>query len=198
MSQTDSGNYKTKESVAQMFYHSCLGKAIIALGIFIVLLVIAHMTVPSEEKMRAEMIDDIYECIEANDSIHGDKIDDAVNNLFFIFTTADSTNINQEVLDLFRKYNKLEIYPHAFYSTAHIHNNFRPEGTRVGIGIFGIVIPTVNFNDFLLRVGPVRGKYNERLIKNTYGDDGYMGTTPDLGNTYNTYEGGGSSNEPYE
>lgn len=181
-----------------MFYHSCLGKIVIAMGILIVLMVGAHMTVPTEQKMKDETMDNIYECIEANDSIHGDKIDDAVNNFFSMFTVADSTLINPELLQMFHKYNRVEIYRHGLYATAYVHNNLRPEGTRVAISVFGLVIPTVNFSDFLLQVGPVRGKYNEKLIQNTYSDDGYMGNTPDLGDTYNSYEGGGSSNEPYE
>ncbi len=58
------------------------------------------------------------------------------------------------------------------------------EGIRVGIGIFGIVIPTVTFSDMILRVGPVRKDYNQKIIRNTY-DDEDLGNNPDFGDTYN-------------
>ena len=46
------------------------------------------------------------------------------------------------------------------------------------------MIPTVNFNDFLLRVGPLRKDYNQSIIRQTYGDDDYMGENPDLGGAF--------------
>jgi hypothetical protein len=48
-----------------------------------------------------------------------------------------------------------------------LHNNFKPEGIRAGIGIFGIVIPTVNFNDFLFRIGPMHRGYEQKIIQST-------------------------------
>ena len=192
MYQPDRGTYG-KESYASMFFHSCLGKIVILVFLILALLLIARITIPSKEKMTAEMEDNIRECIQENDSIQGDKLDDMVGNVFRIFTKADTTANDKELVEAFYQYNKLQIYPHFFYSTARIHNNFRPEGTRVGIGIFGLVIPTVNFNDFLLRTGPVRREYNQQLIKPTYSTDEYYGDNPDLGNTYDTYEGGGST-----
>lgn len=191
MYQTDRGTYNKKESIFHMFYHSCFGKFVILIGACLVLYIIAMLTVPSEQKMKDEMIDNIRQCIEANDSIKNDWIDDAVNNVGYIFTEADST-VNKELMATFNKYNKLEIFRHTWYSTARIRNNFRTEGVRVGIGIFGVVIPTVNFNDFLMRVGPVRRDYDQKLIQNSYSTDDYMGDNPDLGNTFDTYQGGGS------
>ena len=74
----------------------------------------------------------------------------------------------------------------------YIISNFNSRGARAAVGIFGLVIPTVNFNDFVLRNGPIRKEYNQRIIKQTITSDTYMGDNPDLGNTYNTFEGGGS------
>jgi len=84
-------------------------------------------------------------------------------------------------MDAFHKYNKLEIYRHSLFATAYVHNNFRPEGTRVGIGILGMVFPTVNFNDFLLRVAPIHRDYGDGVIRSTinYGSD-YMGEDPNI------------------
>jgi len=166
MQQTDRGNYRTHESLMHEFWHSCLGKLVFLAAIIGVILIIAALTVPDEKTMKEEMTDNIRQCIEANDSIKTDWIDDAINNIGYIFTHADSI-ANQEILKNFNKYNKLEIYPHTFYSTALLHNNFRPEGIRVGVGVFGIVIPTVNFNDFLFRIGPMHKGYDQKIIQRT-------------------------------
>ena len=156
MNQSSRINYgRSNETVSQAFMHSCFGKLLIFAAILVVLLVIAYFTAPTEKEMREEMNDNIMECMEMNDSIRGDKIDDYVHNIGFIFTTADTTKVGKEWREAFDKYNRLEIYRHAFFTTAYIYNNIRAEGVRVGIGAFGVVVPTVNFNDFLLRTGPV-------------------------------------------
>ena len=98
MDQTSNGNFKKNESPLQAFYHSCLGKIVILVGILIILLIVGMMTKPTQEEMEMEMVDDILQCIEANDSIQGDDIDDQVNNLNSIFSLADTANINKELL----------------------------------------------------------------------------------------------------
>ena len=95
--------------------------------------------------------------------IKGDVVDDYVHNLTFIFTTADTTVIPQDDLEIFHKYNRLVSYRHTFYSTSYLHNNMHPEGTRVGVGMFGIIIPTVFFEDILLEVGTIHKGYEQRL-----------------------------------
>ena len=166
MQQTDRGNYKTKESMISQLWHSCFGKLIALVGIIIVLMAIGHFTIPDEETMMAEMDDNIRQCIESNDSIKTDWIDDAVNNVGYIFTTADSIP-DQELIDNFNECNELKYYRHSFYATTLLHNNFKPDGIRAGIGIFGIVIPTVNFNDFLFRIGPMHRGYEQKIIQST-------------------------------
>lgn len=195
MKQTDRGSYRTDESVSGMFYHSCLGKLII-LGLFVAfILFLANQTVPDEETMMNETTDNIYQCIAANDSIQRDWIDDAVSNVGNIFTQADSLP-DESTLKNFYKYNRLEYHRHPFYATVLLFNNFRPNGVRAGVGLFGTVIPTVNFSDFLLRIGPIHKGYNQKLIEGprmNRVDQEYFGENPDLGNSYNTYEGGGSA-----
>ena len=174
-------SYRTKETLAQQFYHSCFGKLVIALAVIGAALLVAYITVPDEETMMTEMDDNIRQCIEANDSIKNDWIDDAINNIGYIFTTADSIP-NQEIIDNFNQYNRLQYYRHTFYATTLLHNNFRPEGTNVGIGIFGIVIPTVNFNDFLFRLGPMHKGYDQKPVKSTIVVGGQsFGNDPELG-----------------
>jgi hypothetical protein len=62
----------------------------------VVILIIAYFTAPTEKEMRDEINDDIMQCMEMNDSIRGDQIDDFVHNIGFIFTTADTTKVGQE------------------------------------------------------------------------------------------------------
>lgn len=190
MYQSDRGTYLNKESYSHMFMHSCMGRLIVLAGIIAVLLLVAFFTVPSKEEMEIKITSSIKECIEANYKTKCDKIDDAVRNMTNIFATPDTVAGCKDMED-FHRYNSIEIYRHPLYSTARIHNNLNMEGIRVGIGVFGITIPTITFSDMILRVGPVRKDYNQKIIRNSYGDED-LGNNPDFGDTYNTYEGGGS------
>ena len=174
MDQTSTGGFKKNESPFQAFYHSCLGKIIILIGILIVLFIVALMTKPTQEEMEMEMVDNILQCIEANDSIKGDEIDDQVNNLNSVFSRADTAKIHKDLLTSLKKNNKLEIYNHSFFRTAYIINNIHPAGVRVGIGMFSVVYPTVLYKDLLLNVGPMQKDYKDGVIRSTI-------IKPDLG-----------------
>lgn len=173
-----SDNFKQKESVGQAFYHSCLGKFLILAGIILILLILAVLTKPSKKTMVSEATDGILECIENNDSIKGDKIDDYATNFGHVFTKADTTKINKDLLLGLKKYNRMEIHNHVFYRTAYIHNNVHPEGVRVALGAFGLVLPTVTYGDLLLYVGKMHGGYNKAIYKATGGANFDMGKTP--------------------
>ncbi|MBQ7419383.1 MAG: hypothetical protein IJV17_01430 [Prevotella sp.] len=179
MQQDARNSYRTKQSLPQEFYHSCLGKIIILLIFIVILLVIAIMTVPTNEKMEREMMDNIRECIQQNDSIKGDGIDDAVANFSRIFTEADTTFNDKEAMEAFHKYNKLEIYRHTFYSTARLRNNLSAEGIRVGIGIYNIVIPTVKYSDIILFVSTIKN-YNKTRLIDPAPQDEYVGENPNV------------------
>ena len=189
MNQSNRGTYKKDDNTAQAFLHSTFGKACIALAVLIVLTIIALFTVPSEKAMMAEMTDNIYQCILDNDSIQGDQLDDAVGNVARVFTNADSTAIYQETMQAYHKLNRLEVYRHSLFATAYIYNNLKPQGQRVGFGLFGTVFPTVAYKDLLLRVGPVHRDYGDGTIRSTinYGSD-YMGENPDLGPYHEKYD----------
>ena len=179
MEQFNSNTYK-KQTPFQEFYHSCLGKVIILAVVALVLTIVALMTVPTNSQMRWQMEDNIQECLQDNDSIQGDVIDDYVQNIGRIFTHADTTLTDKDQWATYNKYNKLEIYPHTLFSTARIHNNMHPEGVRVGLGLYGIVIPTIRYADLLMITGPIRGKYNKRLIQDIVIPDEYIGDNPNL------------------
>ncbi len=170
--------FNKKQSLSHEFTHSCLGKIVILAVILLILSVIAIMTAPNEETMIAYSQDNVRQCLQDNGNIKGDAIDDAVANIGRTFTVADSTLDNKEMVEACWKYNKIEAYRHTLYSTARIRNNRYPEGARVGIGIFGLVISTVCYDDLVMDVGPVRGKYNEPLIKEPVGNEPYLGENP--------------------
>ena len=165
MDQTSTGGFKKNESPFQAFYHSCLGKLAILGGILILLFIVALMTKPTQEEMEMEMVDNILQCIQANDSIQGDNIDDQVNNLNNMFSKADTAKIHKDLLKSLKKNNRLEIYNHSFFRTAYILNNIHPEGVRVGVGMFGVVYPTVIYKDLLLNVGPMQKNYKDGVIR---------------------------------
>lgn len=180
MYQSDRGNYRTKDSVAKSFRHSCLGKLIILIVFLLVALIVAYFTTPTEKEMAIEMHDNIMQCLEENDSIKGDDIDDYVNNLNFIFSVADTTKISEDTRLAYYKYNRMEVFRHAFYATARLVNNMHPEGTRVGIGAFGLIVPTVLYRDILLDVGPVHKGYNKKIIPQGSVPDTDLGTNPNI------------------
>ena len=161
-----------------------MGRLLTVGAILLVLSFVAYLSRPLEKTMRSAMYDNIYQCLEAHDSLNGDWIDDAVHNIGYIFTSAD-TVANKEIFNLFMKNNRLEFFDHTIYTTMRMSNNFHPEGVRCGIGIFGIVIPTVNYHDFVLHVEPLRREYNQPIIDNaSMGDEEYFGENPDLGGAF--------------
>ena len=182
MYQAENTNFKTNQSVTQEFTRSCLGRILIAGVIILVGLLLAYFTAPKESDMNEEMLDNVMQCIEVNDGVKGDAVDDYVHNLTFIFTTADTTVIPKDELNTYNKYNRLESYRHTFYSTSYIYNNMHPEGTRVGFGIFGIIIPTVLYQDILLDVGPVHKGYEQKLNQTPIitQDEDDFGETPNI------------------
>ena len=177
--QSDRSNYRTNESMGKSFMHSCLGKLVVFAAFLLFILLFAYFTTPTEKEMIAEMEDNIMQCLEENDSIKGDDIDDYVNNLGFIFTNADSMNVDKDIRKAYHMYNRLEAYRHSFYATAYLHNNLHPSGVRVGFGFFGLVIPTVLYKDILLDVGPVHKGYDQKIYRPTIPDYD-MGKTPNI------------------
>lgn len=182
MRQTNRGTYNTDENAAKAFYRSGFGKAVIAIAVIILLCIIALLTVPSDSQMLAETHDNNFQCVIDNDSIQGDDLDDTAANIFRIVTSADTTLIDKETLAAYHKFNNLEVYRHALFATTYVRNNLYPEGKRVAFGLFGVVIPTIHYQDLLLRTGRLHRDYGDGTIRSTinYGSD-YMGENPNLG-----------------
>ena len=189
--QTNKSEYH-KETLAAEIKKSCLAKVIMLGAVMLLLMLSAKLTIPSDEQMMYGTLDGVCQCIQDSHGVPGDKSDDIVRNGIATVSHETDSAKKDTILADFKKFNRVEIYHHTFFSTAYIISNFNSRGARAAVGIFGLVIPTVNFNDFVLRNGPIRKEYNQRIIKQTITSDTYMGDNPDLGNTYNTFEGGGS------
>lgn len=180
MYQAENTNFKTNRSFTQEFTRSCLGRIIIAGVILLVAMLVAYFTAPKEDDMNMEMTDNIMQCLEVNTDNKGDVVDDIVHNLTFVFTTADTTMIPKDLLETYYKHNRLESYRHTFFSTTYIHNNMHPEGTRVGVGVFGLIIPTVLYKDILLDVGPIHKGYEQKLNQQVIIPDDDLGENPNI------------------
>jgi uncharacterized protein YpuA (DUF1002 family) len=152
-----------QETLFQSFYHSCLGKIIIIAAIMLILFVSAVMTRPSDEAVLKGADENVQECIQDNDSIKNDELDEFFANVARSFSETDTMLTNQEALKYFHRYNKLEIYNHTAYTTCYLRNTLHPQGIRVGIGLFGLVISTINYEDMILDLAPARGEFNVRI-----------------------------------
>ena len=185
MDQPDKKQF-AKKSYVDLFLRSCLGRFIIIGILTAIVLFVAKATVPSKAKMESEMNDDIIQCIQECQAKFADGSDDLVRNTMSVFTHADSIP-DDDTMDTFRKHNRIVYYKHTFYHTAYLFNNVIPDGKRVGVGVFGLVIPSLDFSDFIMRMAPLRKDYNQRIIKNEFSVDGDPEQDPDFGNTYDTY-----------
>jgi hypothetical protein len=180
MDQSNRGSYRKEETALEAFYHSCLGKLVVFGGLLVVLFIVAVVTKPTEDEMIVEMTDNILQCLEANDSIRGDGLDDQVNNLGNVFSKADTAKINNELIESFLKNNRMEVFNHSWFRTAYIYNNIHSEGVRIGYGFFGLVYPTVTYSDLLLNVGPMQKKYNDGVIRSTIVNTHDLGSNPNV------------------
>jgi hypothetical protein len=190
MHQTDRGSYRTNESAFKSFRHSCLGKIVILLGILVILLVIALITKPSSEKMKREMDDNIKQSLWSRDSINADGMDIFVSNIGHTFSHFDpsipvTAEMRYRLDSLFFKYNDTVFYDHTFFQTMYVNNHLGRTPERCGIGVFGLVIPTADFNKFIPRDGD-RKEFNAPLIQQGEGEEYFGTTTVDVFH----YEGG--------
>ena len=148
--------------------------------VFISGLLLVFMSAPTKKEMIREVNDNVMQCLEDNNRYKGDAIDDFVHNLGYAFTEADTAAIVPEILETYQKYNQLEAHRHLFYSTAYIHNNTHPEGTRVAIGFLGFVFSTVQYTDLLLDVEPVHKGYEQKLLDPGKIEETDLGTNPNV------------------
>ena len=158
-------------------------------GVIILLLIIAILTVPTEKRMKKGAFDAVVLCILGDLVGEQDRADDFARNMSSMVTRLDSTSNNIEQVVTFSKLNTMEVYNHLFYSTLYIHNSARPQGVRAAIGIFGLVIPTVGSNDFLLNIEPMQFENRNRVLGRPVEPGEAPQSDPlDYDDDYNPYE----------
>ena len=179
MDQFHSDSYK-KKGLMQEFFGSCLGRLVILLFVLLFLYIFALITIPSKKMMLEETVDNIHECLQENDSIKADEIDEIINNISRTINVADTTLTNPELFKAFLKYNRLAVYKHSGFQTVHVFNGLYPQGRRISIGVFQTVISTLSYEDLVLSTGAIRGDYNKKLtapVMEEVPDSEYMGST---------------------
>ena len=188
MRQADRGTYE-KDSYSKELGRSCLFKIFKLGGVIILLLIIAILTVPTEKRMKKGAFDAVVLCILGDLVGEQDRADDFARNMSSMVTRLDSTSNNIEQVVTFSKLNTMEVYNHLFYSTLYIHNSARPQGVRVAIGIFGLVIPTVGSNDFLLNIEPMQFEKKDRILgRPVEPGEAPLSDPLDYDDDYNPYE----------
>ena len=188
MRQADRGTYE-KDSYSKELGRSCLFKIFKLGGVIILLLIIAILTVPTEKRMKKGAFDAVVLCILGDLVGEQDRADDFARNMSSMVTRLDSTSNNIEQVVTFSKLNTMEVYNHLFYSTLYIHNSARPQGVRAAIGIFGLFIPTVGSNDFLLNIEPMQFENRNRILGRPVEPGEAPQSDPlDYDDDYNPYE----------
>ena len=167
MINNNRGTYKKNDSFKEV-NKGCIGRTLKFGVVIILLLILASISVPSERRMKEAVINSSIICVMANLQHAEDESDDIVRNIKAMVTSVDpKLEKSLTSMKFYHQLNTIKIYPHALYSTASIHNVAHPSGTRVAIGIFGIIIPTVSMSDFLLRTDVIRKEYkNGEIIVN--------------------------------
>ena len=176
----DLNNSYKKKGMMQEFSGSCLGKIIITSVILFFLFLLCVFTLPSQKVMELEVEDNVRQCLQENDSLRGDVIDEVVANISRSFSEADSTVDDHEIMDVYHKYNRVEFKDHTFFRTANIINYTHPEGVCVAWGIMGAVFSTVYYDDLVLTTGAVRRTYNKKLLQDPTFSDEDLGENPNL------------------
>ena len=92
----------------EQFYHSCLGKLALAAAAVGVLALIAMLTIPSDEKISKETMDNVRECILQNDTIQSDQIDNTLSNVMRMFTSVPEEAFDRDLAKAIEKYNTLK------------------------------------------------------------------------------------------
>ena len=169
-----------EKNFLQKLLSSKSGRIIFACGVLIFLLFFIYISAPTKKEMIRETTDNVMQCLLDNNRYKGDATDDFVHNLGYAFSEADTTLIAPAILETYHTYINLGARRHLLYSTAYIHNNLHPEGTRVAIGFLGFVFSTVQYGDLLLDVEPVHKGYEQKLLDPVKIEEADLGSNPNV------------------
>lgn len=149
-SQNDATQTETEKepSMAQSILMSCLFLLFFYGGIAGVILAIAHFTIPSDSRMERAIMNDVQSCVEDKAVSFSGFFGEEASALASLFLSTEASA--QSISEQYRKNNRTVIERSWFWSVGKIYNRNTPDGTNVCFGIFGIVIPYVAWEDFIL------------------------------------------------
>lgn len=112
---------------------------------------IVHFTVPSDQRMERAIMKDVRECVR-------DKATSYANLLFgneageIASLLLDSSISDESLVQQFKKNNSITIESKWLWSVGKIYNRSTiGDGTVVCVGFLGMVIPFVEWDDFILK-----------------------------------------------
>ena len=150
---TDNDKYQNEGFFNQLI-HSCAGRLIIVGAVIGIILLIAAFTIPSEETMTKKVNRAIAICLKEN------------KNATMIFDDeSNSTKVDRVLMNFVNKYNKVKVEKHTFSAEAVIYNAQFPTGKSIAIGLFGMVIPTINNGDLLKDFGVMRKEIGQKILE---------------------------------
>lgn len=122
--------------------------ALVKLCIPIVLLIFAYNSKPSLSEHKKEVADEVVTCTK-------DEVKSATNTFIpglgnLASSLIDGSINDGNVKNMFYRYNRLEVDNSWFWNKGVLFNSDHPDGTTVSFGIFGFVIPLVDWDDFKL------------------------------------------------
>lgn len=148
---SDVANSTEKEkgpSMTQSILVGCLFLLFFYGGIAGVILAIAHFTIPSDSRMERAIMNDVQSCVEDKAVSFSGFFGEEASALASLFLSTEASA--QSISEQYRKNNRTVIERSWFWSVGKIYNRNTPDGTNVCFGIFGIVIPYVAWEDFIL------------------------------------------------
>ncbi len=122
----------------------------------IILMIIAWNTKPSESEHKKEVTKDAIECVREYVKDNASDLADSFIPGIGAFAGAFAEsyldkNLNNETIRIaFQSNNTLEVEESWFWNTGVLKNSIHPDGVTVSLGIFGTVIPLVEWDDIKL------------------------------------------------
>ena len=109
MSQIDRGTY-VRDKNRSSLKRGCLGKSLKLGGVALALILVAILTVPSQERMEREVNNAVTLCILANIAGFQDNSDDVVRNMTAMISTLDTAAVKTDQVKVFKQMNQVRIY----------------------------------------------------------------------------------------
>ena len=106
-------------------------------------LLVLHFTIPSEDRMKEAVIEDVVECEQ-------DKLSPFASLLGEDFSTLASIGISLSAEENFNKHNSLDVKRSWFWNTVKIINTNNPEGETVGFVFLFMTFPFVGEEDYIM------------------------------------------------